>query len=70
MNEQDCLRQAWQCLLKNDLKGRDYWCARATGVRNMRIRVKEGGPPLDGEPIKLVRQPDDSFVAENLLKSC
>ncbi len=26
---QDCMRNAWQCLLDDDLKGRDQWVAMA-----------------------------------------
>ena len=44
---EDCLKDAWQALLKGDYAERDRQSDMATHIRNQQIRVKEGGPLWD-----------------------
>jgi len=41
---EDLLKDAWEALMRGDLKERDRLCDLATHIINQRIRVKEGGP--------------------------
>ena len=50
---EDCLKDAWQALLKGDTDERDRQCKIAKHILNQQIRVKEGGPLEPGEPIIL-----------------
>lgn len=68
MTAEDCLKQAFQALLRGDTAERDRLCRLAEHIRAQQIRVQEGGQLMPGEPIELVRQPDGNYISKNLLK--
>jgi hypothetical protein len=50
----DCLRAAWQALLRGDAAERDRLCALAENLIKAGDRLAAGGPLVEGAPIKLL----------------
>lgn len=72
VNAQDMLREAYSCLMRGDLKGRDEWCELArTYAEEQRDRlmapaITAGARGSRENPIKLVAQPDGSYAPERV----
>jgi hypothetical protein len=55
MDSKDCLRAAWNALLKGDLDARDRYCDMAEDLLRRGERIREHGPSavIEGEFIEV-----------------
>ena len=53
MSDRELLRKAWGALLEGDTDERDRLCNILEHRHKQRVRVKEGGPLIVGEPISV-----------------
>jgi hypothetical protein len=57
MSVEDCLKAAWQALLRGDLAERDRLCKLAENLMRMKDRHDAGGPVIEGEAIRVKTAP-------------
>jgi hypothetical protein len=68
MSPDDCLKAAWNALLRGDLAERDRMCDLAKNLMNAGERVRSGGPIIEGEAIRVgeaIALPDLSAESVN-----
>lgn len=53
MTSDDCVRAAWQALLRGDLAERDRLCKLGEELIRRGDRVRSGGPLVEGEAIRV-----------------
>jgi hypothetical protein len=53
MTADDCVRAAFQALLRGDTAERDRLCALAEDLMRRRDRLNAGGPLIEGEAIDI-----------------
>lgn len=53
MTADDCIRAAFQALLRGDTAERDRLCALAKNIMLARERLEAGGPIIEGQAIRL-----------------
>ena len=66
MNVEDCMRAAFQALLRGDTAERDRLCKLAENLMRAGDRVRAGGPLIEGEAIRVadvIALPDRSNLS-------
>jgi hypothetical protein len=59
---EDCMRRAFQALLRGDTAERDRMCALAKNLMNAVDRLAAGGPLIEGDAIRSAIVPNLSKV--------
>lgn len=53
MTPEQCLKKAWEALLRGDTVGRDRWCGLARTLYDAQARVRQRRPIIEGKLIEL-----------------